>query len=168
MGDILQARIRKSTQTISLMDKFESRNEDHQKIYDTLELIDLFLVNYRNHYYKVSLSVQRKPRDLKCIESSLTFTDLKKELLDKWFYLKDKDSFKIVHEVYEGLKKVWNSKDKTVSYPLPTPVMFNAQNSGNRCGYGNIYYGEDLICEGTLYGETTDYMFVEVKYRRWC
>ena len=42
------------------------------------------------------------------------------------------------------------------------PYLLRAQNSNNRTGYGNEYYGYDLVYQGTLYGETTNYAFVGV------
>lgn len=146
------------------MDEFESLNEKFEKKYDTLELTNVMCIFYRHHVYDVSLLLQRMPHGTNCIKSGLTFTDLKRDMLYQAFSLEEKDSFKVLHEVFEGIKALWNSKEGEKIYHFPVPVQFNAQNSSNRSGYGNRYCGEDLVYEGTLYGETTDYMFIGAKY----
>jgi hypothetical protein len=50
---------------------------------------------------------------------------------------------------------------KTIMFK--TCYLLSAQNSANRTGYGNIYYGDELVHEGTLYGETTSYAFAGVQ-----
>lgn len=164
---VLQKYVYKTSGSIKIMDEFESTNNKNEKIYDTLELQDLFFIMYRKRRYSISLLVQRKNYDQKCIYSSLTFTDMKKEILNYHFFIEDKNSYKVIHETFEGIKNNWNSKESETLYQFPVPVQFNAQNSSNRCGYGNQYCGEELVWEGTLYGETSDYIFVGAKYRRW-
>ena len=46
-----------------------------------------------------------------------------------------------------------------------TCYLLRAQNSSNRTGYGNIYYGDELVHEGTLYGETTSYVLAGVQIK---
>ena len=46
-----------------------------------------------------------------------------------------------------------------------TCYLLRAQNSSNRAGYGNIYYGDELVHEGTLYGETTSYVLAGVQIK---
>ena len=40
------------------------------------------------------------------------------------------------------------------------PISINAQSSKNRTGYGNEYFYDQLIYEGTLYGETSEFPIV--------
>lgn len=167
MESLLKTRVYKDSGSIKIMDEFESRDENYNKKYDTLELTDLFCIQYRKKLYWISLLLQRMPKNISYIDSSLTFTDMKKLLLEMVFTVNKKDSYKVLHEVFEGIKGVCKIDSKETKYIFPVPVKFNAQNSGNRSGYGNRYYGEDLVYEGTLYGETTDYMFIGAKYRRW-
>jgi len=164
---ILQKRIYKGSRSIKIMDEFESLNTDLKKQYDTLELQDLFCIRYRRKLYWVSLYLQRMPYNTQHIDSSLTFTELKNGLLERVFTLEQKDSYRIVEEVFEGIRQLWNHSESELLFQFSVPIQFNAQNSRNRSGYGNRYRGEELIYEGTLYGETTDYMFVSAKYRRW-
>lgn len=44
------------------------------------------------------------------------------------------------------------------------PISINAQSSNNRKGYGNEYYYDTLIYEGTKYGETSQYPIVGYIY----
>lgn len=168
MGEeILKKRVYKDSRTLRIMDEFESEDSEHNKRYTSLELSDIFCVMYCGMLYRVSLIVQRKPKEQQCVSSSLTFTDLKKRLSERIFTLNDEDSYEIVSELFKGIRQNWKSDASNIEVVFPIPVQFNAQNSSNRSGYGNKYYGEELVSEGTLYGETTDYMFVGAKYWRW-
>ena len=164
--EILKTRVYKDSRTVKIMEEFESQDDNLKKKYSSLELCDIFCIKYRRKLYWVSLIIQRKPKGQKCTQSSLTFTDLKK-LLDQVFTLADEGSYKIVSELFKEIKRNWQCESNDIEVVFPIPVQFNAQNSSNRSGYGNRYCGEELVYEGTLYGETTDYMFVGAKYRRW-
>ena len=151
------------------MDEFERRDADNNKIYDTLLLEDIFRIRYRKHSYLISLFIQRMPCDIEYIDSSLTFTAMKNELADRSHYIEKRKNFKVLNEVFTGIYKIkYPINEKVgIDYFFDKPVKFNAQNSSNKSGYGSRYCGEDLIYEGTLYGETTDYMFVGAKYSFW-
>lgn len=161
---ILEKWLDKKTETIKLMDEFEKRNESHKKIYTTLKLVNVFCIQKGEQLFWISLYIQRKPKEIACIESSLTFSDLKKNMLGKVFTVDNSKDYRVLEEVFYG-SETFNSISKE-KYVFPKPVKFNAQNSSNRSGYGNKYYGENLIYEGTLYGETTDYMFVAAEYQK--
>lgn len=168
MGEeILKRCVYKDSHTIKIMDEFESEDRELRKRYMSLELCDVFCIKYRRKLYWVSLIIQRKPKEQQCIPSLLTFTNLKNKLLERVFTLDDEGSYKIVSEIFKGIRRNWQCEANDIEVVFPIPVQFNAQNSSNRSGYGNRYYGEELVYEGTLYGETTDYMFVGAKYRRW-
>lgn len=164
---ILRTKIYKGTSTVKLLDEFESFNENGEKSYDILELKDLICIKYRKNLYWVSILIQRLPSGTEYIDSRLTFTDIKKGILDHLFDLNGKNINALIHEIFEGIKFVWNHIEEDHSYRFPIPVLFHAQNSKNRSGYGNRYCGEELVYEGTPYGETTGYCIVGAKYRRW-
>ena len=78
-----------------------------------------------------------------------------------------KPKFIIINTVLDCCKKIDNFKDiKQQDYFFEIPITFNAQNDFNRCGYGNHFLGDELVHKGTLYGETTEYMFIGVRYRK--
>ena len=165
--EILKTRVYKDSRTVKIMDEFESKDDNLKKKYSSLELCDIFCIKYRKRVYWISLIIQRKPKEQQCIQSSLNFTNLKNKLLERVFTLDDEGSCKIVSEIFKGIRENWQCEANDIGVVFPIPVQFNAQNSSNRSGYGNRYCGEELVYEGTLYGETTDYMFVGAKYRRW-
>lgn len=166
MKDTLAVKVHKESKTIPIMDEFESENENGLKKYTTLLLNDVFCIKYCNKLFWVSLYIQRMPKKTKHISSNLTFTDLKTRLIEHVFMLTNRRDYKIVNEVFKGISKdIINNQEFECTFPVP--VKFNTQNSSNRSGYGNRYCGEELVYEGTLYGETTDYMFIGAKYRRW-
>lgn len=166
---ILKKRIYKETNTLPLMDEFESKNDAGKKNYDALLLTDVFCIKYYKKLYWVSLIVKRKPKDVECIKSSLTFTDLRKYLLERVFTVQNRKDFKILKALFDEVKNnnLSESDKDMVRYDFSVPVKFNAQNSSNRSGYGNRYCGEELVYEGTQYGETTDYMFTGALIQRW-
>lgn len=164
----LEKCVYKDTRTISLMDEFERRNEKGEKVYSALVLRDVFGIKYRKKLYFISLTIERKPHEGICVNNSLTFTDLKQLLLDHVFKTDDRGKYKVVDAVLDELKHLdaASFNEGTVVCKFPIPVKFNAQNSSNRSGYGNRYCGEELVYEGTLYGETTDYIFTGATIRK--
>ena len=60
-----------------------------------------------------------------------------------------------------------NFEDEKTIY-FDNPISINAQSSSNRTGYGNEYYYDMLIYEGTKYGETSEFPIVgyEVEYNK--
>lgn len=160
-------RVEKTSPTVRIMDEFESVDDAFRKKYASLELCDLFCIKYRRRMYWISLIVQRRPKKQPCIPSTLTFTQLKNELLGRVFTLDRENSYPIVQELFRGIRQNWQCESDDIEVTFPVPVQFSAQNSGNRSGYGNRFRGEVPVYEGTLYGETTDYQFVGARYRRW-
>ena len=164
----LTVKVRKDTRSIALLDKFESLDENRCKKYTTLILQDAFCIKHAGHCYRVSLHMQRKAKDSTCIPSSLTFSDLKQKLVNCIFSVESKSKIKIVNEVLKVAAETPSLQDEKQAYlSFQSPVEFNAQNSSNRSGYGNRYCGEDLVYEGTLYGETTTYVFVGAQCQWW-
>lgn len=164
----LSCKLYRDTRTVALLDQFESRNADGTKTYETLLLKDVFCIKYENHLWWVGLQLKRKPQNVECVDSSLTFTKLKKDILEHVFSEATPDSYRIIQAVFSCISLIPNFADiPNVSVQFDKPVKFNAQNSSNRCGYGNRYWRDELVHEGTLYGETTDYMFVGAQFHRW-
>lgn len=162
------------TGTIAIMDKYEERNDKNEKIYDTLCLEDFFSICTSVNHFKTSLLIKRTSLKDECIPCTLTFTDIKKLLLRRVYGDYNLDRYKeskryiLLSEIYKCAEKIQNSDNKEpITCYFDTPIQFNAQNSSNRTGYGNYYVGEDLVYEGTLYGETTRYAFVGVILKRW-
>lgn len=157
------------TKSIEIMDEFEKRDSEGKKLYSMLKLINVFVIKYRRQNYWISLSVKRMPKNVDFEDSSLTFTKLKKQLAEHVFTIKNKDEFLIVNKVFESIKNAQLPKrsKECIEIVFDKPVKFNAQNSSNRSGYGNRYYFGECVYEGTLYGETSDYMFSGCECTRW-
>ena len=166
---ILKKRILRHTKTTVLLDEYESKGDNNEKIYDALMLEDVFCIRYRRKMYFISLLVERRPKDLLYVKDYLTFTEFKNRFLDKVFTVDNRNDYEILNAIFNGMAKLkpddWDGQSASVTFSLP--VEFDAQNSSNRSGYGNRYRGEELVYEGTLYGEVTHYMFTGVQFRRW-
>lgn len=118
---------------------------------------------------RLSLIICKSWKRIYVNSSTLTPTKLKKNAFT-WYDNKNIDFeflplWKEVNEApFDELKKQLKDKriveNKIVMFN--TPVLMGAQTSKNREGYGNIYCGEELVRQGTEYGETTSFLIVGV------
>ena len=156
--------------SIQLMDEFESISDNGIHTYDTLvfgrimNLLDEEVDG--NPLYDITLYVKRYNHNERIIFSDITFTKLKTDLyhcpldiLDDYDETLEEVLQKTIIDTFKKNRNLFK-KSKSNTIIFDTPISFNAQNSSNRTGYGNEYYGNILIHEGTKYGETTLYTFV--------
>lgn len=170
--NVLCKKINKSTHTVKLMDEFEEIDLIGNIKYETLLLEDVLKIldtdGSRKHLYYVSVFIQRLKTQNDYIPCSLTFTDFKRYILGHGYSIEKHTDFLIVSELVKDVKNIVLPKNvnDTVDYIFEKPIQFNAQNSGNRSGYGNEYKYGELVYEGTLYGEVSKYVFVGARYKR--
>lgn len=147
----LEVYISKDSHTIPIMDKFE-KYENGVKIYNRMIINNIEKASIGLYLYSYKLIVERIDyRDKKTV-GNITMSEFKdhkgkvtqyaKKCLME--YLKN-HNIKIGKEVY------FNS-----------PYYLRAQNSSNREGYGWEWEWDNLIYEGTEYGECDNYGFVGV------
>jgi len=147
----LYVHVSKDTKSVELFDFFEglNNNKKHSRIVVTSpyllskngNLIDIYYVIERGN---AALSV-----------GDITFTKFKK---DKYsgplFRYANKEITENIINEYYGTGKI---------YRFSKPFHLRAQNSNNRRNYGTKHYwhgSTEYIEQGTLYGETTDYLIV--------
>ena len=141
----------KDSGTISIMDAFEATNEKGFRKFDRMIIENRFSFNEN---YSFCLVLERKGN--RPTVGRITMTDFKQGHRSSLIlYAKEEIKKKI-----EGTQK--HIKDEDIIL-FDIPYLLQAQNSSNRTGYGNIYNGENIIYKGTLYGETTSYVFVGAK-----
>ena len=131
--------------------------------------------------YKVNFILSNKIEVGKCIvRTNITMTEFKKLYTYDYINLKDFLSYK------KKLKELNRTQIPKLSAPVVDflellqdnikensaeqntgklilfkyPISINAQSSKNRTGYGNEYYYDQLIYEGTKYGETSSFPIV--------
>ena len=143
----LYAYIDSTTKTVDLFDYFESTNKQGFQKFARL----IFLrseIHHGNWFYYI---IERLQTD--DYEGDITATEFKRgeTYRLRQYANAELDRISATDELYDGQVIIFEK-----------PFHFRAQNSMNRTGYGNIYEGEDLIYEGTLYGETTDYAVVGI------
>ena len=151
--DELVTNISSDTKSVSLLDKFEGYGEG-EPAYRRIVM--------KNTSYAWVLGLKNKAGINLVIERSskhdyvgdITFTEFKQ---DKDRNLRDF----LRQEINDDIAEKYLDKDKF--YRFSKPYHLRAQNSSNRTGYGWEWdwsggYGD--YTEGTLYGETTDYVFV--------
>ena len=136
----------RDSSTVKIMDNFERLTELGFRRYARL-IIEL---GYETVCVKhiLSLVVEHEEKYTKA-DIEITMTELKNR---KCLRL-----FRAIKEQIEEIKEYEKIEVGKV-YVLENPIILNAQNSRNRSGYGNRYNGYELIRQGTLYGETTEYL----------
>jgi hypothetical protein len=136
-----------TTRSITIMDDFESLTKDGFQKYERMIISN----GYHSSCGVYNFIVER----LNGRESigNITMTEFKKGL-----------SYSLQIYAQEEIKKqLQDAKRKSgMEIIFEKPYLLRAQNSSNRTGYGSEYNGYDLVYQGTLYGETTNYAFVGV------
>lgn len=131
-----------------------------------------FLV-FENAFYlsdcrsRVSLVITKGCNNVNYKYNGLTMTDLKKAVKsyigrNTLKYLKKESRiYPLYQELTSVAKKI--QKDETTNVmAFQTPCMIGGQTYTNQSGYGSEYCGEDMIYQGTLYGETSKFLIIGV------
>ena len=158
-----------SGSTVKILDKYIESNEQYFKILDIFKIV-----------YDVNFVISNKMiQGTKIVKTNITMTEFKK-IFDRIYVLRDINKYidnasllnrtnipKINLPVYDFIlcfyKHLQNNFDDAMLGELikfENPISINAQSSDNRTGYGNEYYYDELVYEGTKYGETSEYPIV--------
>lgn len=148
---VLETYVFDNTKTIELMDRFEGIGTGEP--YKQLIIKRALNIFIGNEYVCVDLVVERSR--LHNYEGNITFTQFKK---GEVYELKE-----FVRNILIGVNiNQFKKSGKMIEFDHP--YLLRAQNSRNRTGYGWEWDWTDrygpLVTEGTLYGETTNYVFV--------
>ena len=147
----LEVYVSANTSTVNLLDKFEGLGTDAP--YERLVIKNAMRIYKGSQSEVISLVVERsKNHDY---EGDITFTKFKQGYTIKLKTFIDNQISKSDFVAYKNSGKMFR---------FSKPYLLRAQNSRNRSGYGwewdwSTPYAP-LVTEGTLYGETTDYVFV--------
>lgn len=161
MDTVLHRYFQKNMKTVELLDEFAEKDDKDEYKYYELYLDNVYSLFYKNTFYYVGLMIRDKfAEDKNVIKTDMTFTWLKKNIGKKLFRTETKYDMELIDN---SLKIIAENVDKmttqeTVFFEFEKPIVLNAQNSGNRCGYGWEYSGDMCVYEGTEYGETSEYL----------
>lgn len=65
--------------------------------------------------------------------------------------------------IFQEIINLKESRIKTgAQLAFEYPCLLGGQTFDNQTGFGSEFYGNELISEGTLYGETTDFIIIGV------
>lgn len=148
----LYKTIYESTRTMKIFDEFETLTAEGFQKYKRLIITN----NGYGPICKYQLIVER--REGRETVGDITITDFKQGYHNTKLYdyiVAQINKYAEVNRLVPGIDILFD-----------TPYALRAQNKSNRTGYGSIYHGEDLVHEGTKYGETTAYAFVGVNILR--
>ena len=152
--DQLAVNFSSQIRSVDLMDKFDGAFSD--EMYFQL-VIKYYQFLYLNNTLMYHIVIERAKLYEKFEGLGITFTELKrKEAYDLEFAVSEQIKQELIDD-YVNKQKVFYFKK---------PILFRAQNSFNRRGYGQIWDWsidkENPMSEGTQYGETTNYKIVGV------
>lgn len=147
--DELEAYISRDTKSLRLMDQFEGFEGDIT--YKRIVVKNILIANHAFCHLVIERANQRE------YVGDITFTNFKQGYTGKLRDYIDSELTPEIIKKYSGKKEI---------FYFSKPYRLRAQNSGNREGYGTEWdwsYGVGTIMhEGTLYGETTDYVIAGV------
>jgi hypothetical protein len=160
--------------TVSLMDNYNVSK------YSYLILSRIYSFYANNNIYNISLIVC-KQRKLKNIYSNayefilhnkkgISISQLKNTPSKISKFRIDPESQKPEQIFYNFLLNAITENNLVPKYTnrqnmfFKNPYLLKAQLSTNRTGYGNVYYQDELVYQGTLYGEYTPFYIVGLIY----
>ena len=175
-NQIYSAKLTKQTKTVALFDNFYKQREPYLKLELTefeykKEATCFFGISshYISYYSPVSLIIIKQWDAIRRTSRTLTISELKKYSHTSLNHTPDNNELRRLFEEINGIPKQEFEMDikntgvfKRKYYPLSKPISLGAQISSNREGYGNQYCGEELVYEGTKYGETTEFLIVGI------
>ena len=163
----MHVRLLSDTATTPIMSKFY-RSDKQFLIFDKFFYIyPENIASMQNKHYRLSLIISRSSNKLWCRDNGLTMTDLKKRsgaILSKQLLKNSRiNTESRIYPLYDEIINIYDKVFTGENYiPFDCPCRLGGQTYANQTGFGNIYNGEDLIEEGTLYGETTEFLVLGV------
>jgi len=161
--------------TVKILDEYIKSQKQYFYITTNFSII------HDNKVFDIHFVISNKiPIDKKIVSTNITMTEFKQlfkddfcncyKILNYTNRLKELNRCstpKLSVAVYDFLElfythfKIHYDKSKNNKLILfDNPISINAQSSSNRTGYGNEYYYDTLIYEGTKYGETSEFPIV--------
>lgn len=162
--------------TVRVLDDYIKSNEQYFLISNS------FNIFYNATIYDIYFVISNKiPIGKKIVKTNITMTDFKKlynsrfNTLEKYTNYKtnltnvDRTNVpKLSAPVLDFVELFFNHFANNITKQhnkgdilfFDNPISINAQSSNNRTGYGNEYYYDTLIYEGTKYGETSEFPIV--------
>ena len=150
-----------NTKTTPIIDSFYHSEMPYLVFENMFELVN------DTGFAKVSLVISKSHVGVKYHNSGLTMTDLKK--VSQSYFFKSTLDFSQpesrkypLYQELDTINKRMQLGEKAKAFPFQMPCLLGGQTYSNQSGYGSAYYGDDLVYEGTLYGETTKFLIIGV------
>lgn len=168
-----------SGSTIKILDRYIESKEQNFYIKDS------FNIKYKECVYSINFIISNKIElGKQIIKTNITMTEFKKIYGDFFCNCEKIINYKetilpfdrtsvpkfsvpvldFIEFFYNDFKKHFddgNIVDKEIYFD--NPISINAQSSNNRIGYGNQYFYDTLVYEGTKYGETSQFPIIGYK-----
>lgn len=172
----------KNDSTVRIFDNFIASKEEEMELRNVCRFYT-FEPSYISCYLRLYIAAPGYLRKNYVSQSNITMSALKelKRTDINFNSIKSIETYKyhevpkipttIFHFLLENKQLFVNTMNDMITNNLeiskkilfPTSIELNAQSSANRTGYGNIYYFDELVEEGTLYGETSSFAITGFK-----
>ena len=144
-----------------------------------------FLIIHENKVFDIHFVISNKiPTDKKIVSTNITMTEFKKLYNEDYCNCKKALNYQalttetnrynvpklsvpvldFLHLFYSHFENNYSSHKPGNLTLFDNPISINAQSSNNRTGYGNEYFYDTLVYEGTKYGETDEFPIVGYVY----
>lgn len=162
----IRVKLHSDTKTTPIMDNFFSSNKTF------LIFEDAFTLYAPPKWIDVSLVVIKGCSGVNRRYSGLTMTDLKKA---KGSFIEEDSlvrlnpnnrKYPLYQELVAIIKRIQDGEvSNTMTFQ--EPCCLGGQTYSDQTGYGSEYCGEDLIYQGTQYGQTTAFLIIGVLIKKW-
>lgn len=162
-----EIRLDYKTKTTPVMDSFYHSTDDYlilKSIYEAFGSSH----NSSSKWFSLIIVKRKSVQGTIYVQKTgLTMTDLKKSLPNREFHSSDDELDERLSALYDEVRKI-RQRDMTQfkkgqCIPFENICYLGAQTYQNQTGYGSEYYGNELVHEGTLYGETTGFLIIGVR-----
>lgn len=144
-----------------------------------------FLIIHEDKVFDIHFVISNKiPIDKKIVSTNITMTEFKKLYNEDYCNCKKTLNYQalttetnrynvpklsvpvldFLHLFYSHFENNYSSHKPGNLTLFDNPISLNAQSSNNRTGYGNEYFYDTLVYEGTKYGETDEFPIVGYVY----
>lgn len=162
----IRVELRSDTKTTPIMDEFFYSDKTFL-IFENIFRMQHRVKGVGYIYTYFSLIVTGNRDNVNYDYNGLTMTDLKKLY---GLYIdgnsakgRDKRSreYPLRRELSSVCKKIKNGDNSNI-IPFDKPCLIGGQTYRNQSGFGSEYCGDELVYQGTLYGETSKFMIIGV------
>lgn len=152
----MHVRLERNSKTTPIMDSFWKSDKTFL-VFDRLFWVVVFP---QGILWRISLVIRKGWAPISIIDDGLTMSDLKMHAglgIEPNQYWESGRVCSLAKEVLNAGPKM---KEPNQAIAFDLPIRLRGQTYANQTGFGSEYNGDELVYQGTLYGETTDFYII--------